>query len=791
MDNNIKKWLTHMNTTTGRKRKREDNDMLLNELMYNSIESIIKQLSENKIRSSEFNNYLTNLELIFTGTRKLFDQDPKIKNNKDIYLFLNACISVSLNIICKLKEEKSKTKRFNAIKFLNKYKEEFYVCEPNRKLTNTSIDLVYDANIGLFCELETEPEGSEGSEGNEGNEGNDEYDPNEEGSEYDYNHYNERTNKFINKLDIISDNTKNSKKDMINYFNKMTKQFQTATLNNLNKISNVNSNNIPYIFRIIQSPLDATTKQHIISKILYLQTHGVNENGKDKKWVDNVMKLPFGIYKGLNLDTMKNKPVAAKRFLNNLEQHMNDAVYGHDDAKKQIIRIMGQQIRNPQCKGNVIGIYGVPGNGKTSIIKDGIAKAMNKPFIFISLGGVTDGAYLDGHSYTYEGSIYGRIAQALIDAKCMNPVIYFDELDKVSRCHKGDEIINMLIHLVDPVQNQFFRDKYFYNIDIDLSKVTFIFSFNDPHEVNYILRERITMIETKYLTNAMKLHIGMNHILPEILRDMKMSTDDIIISETIMTNIIVNYTDEGGVRKLKTYLYRIVRELNHMNLTNKQINFPIILTDNQYDEIFKNIAKVNHIAAHKKDGIGMVNGLWANSMGCGGVLPIESILIPGKEKLEHKTTGMLGKIIKESIDVALSLAWNLLSDDIRNMWMNRWNTKPECFHLHCPDGSTDKDGPSAGAAMTLAFYSTLTNKQICHNVAMTGEINLRGEVTAIGGLDEKLHAAKRAGIKLVLIPRENTIDLNNVIKNNSVLLDDNFKIECVDTIKDIITYALL
>jgi len=436
----------------------------------------------------------------------------------------------------------------------------------------------------------------------------------------------------------------------------------------------------------------------------------------------------------------------------------------------------------------ILGDFTVTHN--TSIIKEGIAKAMDKPFIFISLGGATDSSFLDGHSYTYEGSIYGRIAQALIDAKCMNPIIYFDELDKVSRCHKGDEIINMLIHLVDPAQNQLFRDKYFYNVDIDLSKVTFIFSFNDPSEVNYILRDRITMIETKYLTNAMKLHIGMNYLLPEILKDVGIKNDDIIISSDIMTDIINSYTDEGGVRKLKKQLYRIVRELNHLSLTDKKINFPIILTMDKYNEIFKGITKVNHMTVHKEDGVGMVNGMWANSMGCGGVLPIESVLIPGKEKMEYKATGMLGKVIKESIEVALSVAWNILSDSMKDTWMERWKTKPECFHLHCPDGSTDKDGPSAGAAMTLAFYSRLTNKMVRHNVAMTGEINLRGEVTAIGGLDEKLNAAKRAGAVLALIPRENAVNLDNVVKNNPTLIDSDFRVECVDTIYDVIKFAL-
>ncbi len=782
MDNDIKKWLAHINKSTSRKRKRDDNDdMMLNELTYNSIESIIEILSENDVRTTELNEFLDSMEIIFKGTKQVFDADSRIKNNKDVYLLLSACISISLDIISKLKEEKSKTKRFNPINFLNKYKKDFFVPEPQRKLGNVKIklDSIEDLPDDTEEEMTTEDE--------DYNPEDDE--PEDDGEFCECGEPHGKTSTFINELKKISNNIGSSKEEMINYFNKMDKDKQNDTIKSLNEISHINYDNIPYIFRLIQSPLNNSTKKHIISKILQASS-SMMDSGKSKRWVDDVMKLPFGIYKGLDLENMKGKPAQAKKFLDSLTKNMDDAVYGHDDAKKQIVRIMGQMIRNPSCKGNVIGLYGPPGCGKTSLIQEGIAKAMEKPFVFISLGGATDASFLDGHSYTYEGSIYGRIAQALIDAKCMNPIIYFDELDKVSRCHKGDEIINMLIHLVDPAQNQLFRDKYFYNVDIDLSKVTFIFSFNDPSEVNYILRDRITMIETKYLTNAMKLHIGMNYLLPEILKDVGVGKDDIVISEDIMMNIITNYTDEGGVRKLKKQLYRIVRELNHMSLTDKKCHFPITLTMEKYNKIFKGITKVNHMTVHKEDGVGMVNGLWANSMGCGGVLPIESVLIPGKDKMEYKATGMLGKVIKESIEVALSVAWNILTDSMKDTWMERWKTKPECFHLHCPDGSTDKDGPSAGAAMTLAFYSRLTNRKVRHNIAMTGEINLRGEVTAIGGLDEKLNAAKRAGAIIALIPRENAVNLDNVIKNNPTLINSDFRVELVDTIYDVINFAL-
>ncbi len=600
-----------------------------------------------------------------------------------------------------------------------------------------------------------------------------------------------KAKEFMDKLSKVSDGVNGSKNKIIDHFNSLNPKCQT---HNLELISNLENTVVttPYIFKILNAPINDNTKKNIIVKLTQCGNFG---SGKIKKWVDDVMKLPFGIYKGIELNKL-NKPHKIKAFLDNLENLMNKSVYGHDNAKKQIIQIMAQQIRNPQSQGTVIGIYGPPGNGKTSLVKEGIAKAMDKPFIFISLGGAQDSSFLDGHSFTYEGSIYGRIAQALIDAKCSNPIIYFDELDKVSETHKGEEIINLLIHLIDPSQNKLFRDKYFYDIDIDLSKVTFIFSFNDCSKINYILRDRITLIETKYLTNEMKLHIASNYLIPSICEDIGIPVNSIEISKDIMENIINNYTNEGGVRKLKEKLYKIYRELNHTNLTknkilNYNINFPLTLTDELYEHLFKNIPKYIHLTVHKENGVGMVNGLWANSLGQGGVLPIESVLIPSKHIMSVKATGSLGEVIKESIEVALSVAWNKLDNDIKLEWMNKWKSTPECFHIHCPDGSTGKEGPSAGAAMTLTFYSRLTNRKIKHTVAMTGEINLRGEVTEIGGLDEKLNAAKRAGAKLALVPFNNKIDLENVIKNNTSLIDDNFKVLLVENIDQVIEHALL
>jgi ATP-dependent Lon protease len=811
MDQDVKKWITHININNTRKRKATFNeDNLIKELTVHSIKNISNTIKKEKIKNNKLELFLTGLKYVFTQSKKIYAKNTKSKNN-EAALLISACSAITIKIIDEIIEAKHTTKNFDVFTFLEEKKKENYIPNKERKLSKLNIDTMSNKNDKTEDSYDTEDsyqdedsdyiegdnddndtEGSYDTEGYSDTEG-DNYDNDTEGNyTKGLDDLDKNTINFISELKKItkSANGTNSKNDIIDYFKDLDKDKKEQSMEQLAEIIKENNNKMPYLFKLLRAPIKISTKKTIISKMFSLDNFG----SKNRKWIEDVMKIPFGEYKGLELTSIKSKHIS--KFLNNLTELMDSAVYGHDNAKKQIVNLMAQQIRNPSCQGSVIALYGPPGTGKTLLIKEGIAKAMDKPFIFISLGGAQDSSFLDGHSFTYEGSIYGRIAQALIDAKCMNPIIYFDELDKVSESHKGDEIINLLIHLIDPVQNKLFRDKYFYDIDLDLSKVTFIFSFNDPSKISYILRDRITMIETKYLTNDMKLHITKNYLLQEICKDVGIKETDVIIMDEIVDDIINNYTNEGGVRKLKEHLYKIVRELNKANLTkskigNQIIKFPINLTKDIYNELYKSKPKYIHLMIHNKDGIGMVNGLWANSLGQGGVLPIESVLIPAKDVMTVKATGSLGEVIKESIEVALSVAWNKLDEETKNMWMNKWSKTPECFHIHCPDGSTGKEGPSAGAAMTTAFYSRLINKKVNHLVAMTGEINLREEVTEIGGLDEKLNAAKRGGATRALVPYNNKIDLENVIKNNPKLIDINFEVFLVSNFDEVIKHALL
>lgn len=776
MDTDVKKWLTHIKTNNSRKRKADFNeDNLIKELTFYCIETITNTIKKEYNDKININTLLDKMKYMYIHAK---GYDKKTKTDLDI--LTNAYISINISLIDELLDIK-KTKRFDIFKYLEDMKKQYDVPKKERKLNTMKINIEQK-----YLKLESNEE-------EDMLDSDDEYLP----SDYDELLFDEDIEeitdkniiKFIVELNKTSNANSLSREYMVDYFSKMNTNAKKDTLKTLSSLSTSESS-IPYIFNILKSPLNITSKKNIISKMLNVGM----DSSKIKKWIDDVMKIPFGVYKGLDINALNN-PTKIKDFLINLNKLMDNAVYGHNNAKKHIVEMMAHMIRNPECMGNVIGIWGPPGNGKSSLVKEGIAKAMDRPFVFISLGGASDSSFLDGHSFTYEGSIYGRIAQALINSKCMNPIIYFDELDKVSTGHKGEEIINTLIHLLDPVQNKLYRDRYFYDIDLDLSKVTFIFSFNDPGKINYILRDRISLIETKFLSNEMKIFIAKNHLMVDICKDLNINKNDITIPDEILLSIINNYTNEGGVRRLKEHLYKIARELNHINLTNnmiagQHIKFPFILTKKIYNKLFDNISKYIHLRVHKEDGIGMVNGLWANSLGQGGVLPIESALIPAKELMTVKTTGSLGEVIKESIEVALSVAWNKLDSDMKLYWMNKWKTTPECFHIHCPDGSTGKEGPSAGAAMTLAFYSRLVDRKVKHTVAMTGEMNLREEVTEIGGLDEKLNAAKRAGATLALIPYNNMTDLNNVVKNNPSLIDDTFKVICVSTFDEVVKHAL-
>jgi ATP-dependent Lon protease len=445
---------------------------------------------------------------------------------------------------------------------------------------------------------------------------------------------------------------------------------------------------------------------------------------------------------------------------------MEESVYGHKHAKNQIMKIIGQWMNGEQT-GYCFGFEGSPGIGKTSLAKKGISKCLKndnsdtRPFSFIALGGSCNGSTIEGHSYTYLNSTWGRIVDILMDSKCMNPIIYIDELDKVSKTENGREIIGIFTHLIDQTQNEVFQDKYFSGIDIDLSKALFIFSYNDPDHIDKVLLDRIHRIKFDNLTIDDKRVIVNNYILPEINK--KMGFENVVcISNDMIEYIIESYTAEPGVRKLKEILFDLYGEINLeiLKSNDSEMTTPIEITKDNIDKKYlKRYHKVNSKKIHNSCETGVINGLWANSLGQGGIIPIQTLFYPCSTFLDLRLTGLQGDVMKESMNVAKTLAWNLTIDKIKQELIKKFEkTKNQGLHIHCPEGSISKDGPSAGAAITTAIYSLFNNKQIKNDIAITGEINLQGEITAIGGLEIKISGGIKAGIKTFLYPEENERD---------------------------------
>ena len=792
-----------------KKRKREDDDIsiedIIKELKYIALEGLEQIIKEYKLKGNKLTMLLNILEETFNSCKDTLD--PSSNENKEFNLLIIAYSTIIIEIIQDLKLELYSNKKLNLNKYFKNKKSNNYIHPEKRiKITPVDINIKNTMLVNDIYQSESEPETTDEEyvpeededDNDDDNDDNDDDNDDDDGDEYEDDNIDaSKSDRLLNKQFINEFNKStgkgSSRDEVMNYFCNLDYQTKNNFLNELQLLNNNEDVSKPSLFKILNLPLSIDKKKTLLSTLKGIG-NGITENNKLKTWLENILKLPFGIYKGINISNMNKSSI--KKFIKNLKKEMDNAVWGHDHAKHKILQIMGQNLRNPDSKGSVLGIWGPPGNGKTTLIKEGISKAMDKPFVFISLGGATDASFLEGHSFTYEGSIYGRIARGIIESKCMDPIIYFDELDKVSCTYKGEEIVNLLVHLIDQSQNSKFRDKYFHDVDIDLSKVTFIFSFNEPRKVNYILMDRITTIETKNLTQYQKIHIAKNYLLKNILNDIGLEMDDIQISDDLLKIIINDFTNEGGVRKLKKLLYEICREINIKNLTNsklnnKTINFPYELNKKNVYKILEDHYKYDQDTIHKEDSIGIVNGLWANCLGQGGILPIESLLIPTKGFMEIKATGSLEKVIKESIDVALSVAWNNLEVNIKNEWITKWKDKPDCFHIHCPEGAVSKDGPSAGAAITLVLYSRLVGKKINNKIAMTGEINLRGEVTKIGGLEEKLTGAKKAGVELVLIPNDNLDDLVKIKKRNKDLINENFKIIPIKHFQDVLKLSLV
>jgi len=396
---------------------------------------------------------------------------------------------------------------------------------------------------------------------------------------------------------IVKD--KNTMNDF-KFFENLEMDNQKKIIKELKEINKLTRIEKPYRMTLLESDIPTLFKGAAMKKInsLKYMEPGSGEFYKIKNWVDTFMRVPFGKFESLPF-SIEDGVEKCHEFMENAQKTLDEAVYGLNDAKMQIMQMLGQLLTNPKAIGTAIAIHGPPGTGKTSLVKEGISKILNRPFAFIALGGATDSSFLEGHSYTYEGSTWGKIVQILIDSKCMNPVIYFDELDKISDTPRGEEIAGILTHLTDTSQNSQFHDKYFAEINFDLSKCLFIFSYNDESKVNPILKDRMYRIQTKGYNQKQKTQIANNYLLPKIREQVRFNTDEIIIPDEVIQYLVDTHCNkEDGVRNLKRCLEIIHTKLNLYRLmkpgTNLfeedmsiQVEFPLTITKEIVDKLIK------------------------------------------------------------------------------------------------------------------------------------------------------------------------------------------------------------
>jgi ATP-dependent Lon protease len=393
---------------------------------------------------------------------------------------------------------------------------------------------------------------------------------------------------------------KNSTNDLRYFRRHMTPEQQQKVITDLKEIHAVSIIEKPYRLSLLETNIPIAFKAIAMRKINSLRhmEPGCGEYYKVKNWVDTFMKIPFGRTKNLPL-TIEDGIQRCSEFMEASKTTLDSAVYGLNDAKLQIMQMVGQWISNPAAMGSAIAIKGPMGTGKTSLVKEGISKILGRDFAFIALGGATDSSFLEGHSYTYEGSTWGKIVEIIIQCGSMNPVIYFDELDKISDTAKGEEIVGILTHLTDTSQNSQFHDRYFAEIDFDLSKCLFIFSYNDESKVNPILLDRMYRINTTGYNKKDKTQIAQKYLIPKICAEVGFREGEIVIPDTVIEHMVENYTEgEQGVRNLKRCLEVVHRKLNLYRLIKPdtplfekemslKVTFPFSVTDEVVDKLVK------------------------------------------------------------------------------------------------------------------------------------------------------------------------------------------------------------
>ena len=480
-----------------------------------------------------------------------------------------------------------------------------------------------------------------------------------------------------------------------------------------------------------------------------------------RNYLDWILSIPWG------------KKSRVKKDLNRAQSILDDDHYGLEKVKERIVEYLAVQQRSQKLKGPILCLVGPPGVGKTSLGKS-VARATGREFIRISLGGVRDESEIRGHRRTYIGSMPGKIIQALKKAKTTNPLILLDEIDKMGQDFRGDPASAML-EVLDPEQNNTFVDHYL-EVEYDLSNVMFLTTSNSYNMPGPLL-DRMEIIPLAGYTEDEKREIAKQHLIPKQIKNHGLKAKEFKLTDEALTEIIRRYTREAGVRNLEREIAKVARK-TLTKIIKKEVESVEVTPENIGD--FLGVKKYRYGLAEQEDQIGVVTGLAWTSVG-GDLLHIEALRLPGKGRM--KTTGKLGDVMKESIDAASSFVRSIApSIGVKPPMFDRMD-----IHVHVPDGATPKDGPSAGLAMVTSIVSVLTGIPVKKDIAMTGEVSLRGNAMPIGGLKEKLLAALRGGIKTVLIPEENEKDLAEIPDN----VKDGLKIIPVSHVSEVLKEALI
>ena len=586
----------------------------------------------------------------------------------------------------------------------------------------------------------------------------------------------------------------------LNYIGQLNLKKSTFNIKNeLDKLKGITSSDIDLKKQVLLSKnMPEHVKKICLEKLDELKNAN-NETYKIKMYVNILIQFPWlsesddNVFKLVSSDKTRSK-----MFLESVESKLNQQIYGHSLAKNKILQTLAKLISVQGTHISPIALAGPPGVGKTKFAQC-LAECLDIPFVQITLGGQNDGELLHGHGYTYAGSQPGLIVKKMVDAGSARCIMYFDELDKcVSKNGQVNELMSILIHLTDPMTNGSFQDRFFQEITFPLNKVIFIFSFNDISKIDKILLDRMEVIDVESYSIKEKITISNDYLLKQLCKDIGFDYGSFIFDNEVMTYLIEQYTFEPGVRSLKRNIENILLKLNidkiyqrgvYENDVEFSVQKPLLITKELIQEYLGD-TKVTYKTIHSKDIVGVVNGLYATSLCSGGIVPIQltGYHVGKAHKFVLKLTGNQKKIMKESIIYSFTTAINLLTNEGKELFFKKY---PNGIHIHTPEAATPKDGPSAGVAFTLAFLSVMLDLKINREIALTGEIDLHGNVTKIGGVRYKVQGAFKAGVKTVFLPQENKEDIDKVKKELPEIFDDSHQCLFVDHVLDVAEKALL